>query len=128
MESLYGFFYPAYFFSNFIGTDINTIKDTVQNQASIPLDQFLVKYVYPSPELADFMGGKGIILFGSDAASMDMVDSQTLPNHNALRRNGVFILENLVLTGVPDGEYELIALPLKIKGGDGSPVRAILRG
>jgi arylformamidase len=92
-----------------------------------PIDQFLAEYVYPSPELADFMGGKGVILFGSDAASMDTVDSDTMSNHRALQRNGIFILENLALAGVPDGEYELIALPLKIKGGDGSPVRAILR-
>jgi arylformamidase len=93
-----------------------------------PLDQFLAEYVYPSPGLADFMGAKGVILFGSDAASVDSVDSGTLPNHHALQRNGIFILENLALAGVPDGEYELIALPLKIEGGDGSPVRAILRG
>jgi arylformamidase len=93
-----------------------------------PIDQFLAEYVYPSPELADFMGGKGIILFGSDAPSMDIVDSGTMPNHHALQRNGIYILENLALAGVPDGEYKLIALPLKIKGGDGSPVRAILRG
>ena len=92
-----------------------------------PLDQFFAEYVYPSPELADFMGEKGIILYGSDAASMDTVDSDTLPGHHALQRNGILILENLALAGVPDGEYELIALPLKIKGGDGSPVRAILR-
>jgi arylformamidase len=93
-----------------------------------PIDQFLTEYVYPSPELADFMGEKGVILFGSDAASMDIVDSGTMPNHHALQRNGIYILENLALAEVPDGEYELIALPLKIKGGDGSPVRAILRG
>jgi arylformamidase len=92
-----------------------------------PIDQFLADYVYPSPELADFMGQQGIILFGSDAASMDAVDSKVLVGHQALRRNGVAILENLALAGVPDGEYELIALPLKIQGGDGSPVRAILR-
>jgi len=92
-----------------------------------PHDQFLAEYVYPSPELADFMGENGVILFGSDAASMDTVDSGTLPNHHDLQRNGIFILENLALAGVPDGEYELIALPLKIQGGDGSPVRAVLR-
>ena len=44
-----------------------------------------------------------------------------------MRRNGVAILEGLLFTNVPDGDYELIALPLKIEGGDGSPVRAILR-
>jgi arylformamidase len=92
-----------------------------------PHDKFPTEIVYPSPELADFMARYGIVLFGSDAPSIDHVDSKTLPGHKALRRNHIAILEGLLLTGVPDGDYELIALPLKIEGGDGSPVRAILR-
>jgi arylformamidase len=58
---------------------------------------------------------------------MDAMDSTVLPGHNALLRNGIAILEWLNLAGVEDGLYELSALPLKIKGGDGSPVRAVLR-
>jgi len=92
-----------------------------------PADQFPTQFVYPSPELADFMAEHGIALFGSDAPSMDDMDSKTLPGHKALRRHRIAILEGLLLTDVPDGTYELIALPLKIEGGDGSPVRAILR-
>lgn len=92
-----------------------------------PLDQFPTEFVYPSPELADFLGQQGIVLFGSDAPSMDDVNSKSLPGHNALWRNRISILEGLLLNDVPDGRYELIALPLKIEGGDGSPVRAILR-
>ncbi len=92
-----------------------------------PLNEFPTQIVYPSPELADLMARYKVVLFGSDAPSMDDVNSESLPGHNALRRNGIAILEGLLLTGVPDGEYELIALPLKIEGGDGSPVRAILR-
>jgi arylformamidase len=92
-----------------------------------PLDQFPTDYVYPSPELADFMAASGIVLFGCDAPSMDEMNSKTLPGHKALRRHNIAILEGLLLTDVPDGAYELIALPLKIHGGDGSPVRAILR-
>lgn len=92
-----------------------------------PADQFPTQFVYPSPELADFMAGYGIVLFGSDAPSMDELESKTLPGHKALRRHKIAILEGLLLTDVPDGTYELIALPLKIEGGDGSPVRAILR-
>jgi len=42
-------------------------------------------------------------------------------------KNGISILEGLELQGVPDGTYELSALPLKIEGGDGSPVRAVLK-
>lgn len=92
-----------------------------------PLDQFPAEFVYPSPELADWLGQQNVVLFGSDAPSMDDRHSQSLPGHNALRRNRVAILEGLLLADVPDGHYELIALPLKIEGGDGSPVRAILR-
>ncbi|GIK43248.1 MAG: kynurenine formamidase [Chloroflexota bacterium] len=93
-----------------------------------PLNQFPTEFVYPSPELAELMGQHGVVLFGSDAPSMDDMNSKTLPGHKALRRLHIAILEGLLLTGVPDGAYELIALPLKIAGGDGSPVRAILRG
>lgn len=88
---------------------------------------FLENYVYPSPELADYLSEQGIILYGTDAPSMDAVNSKTMDGHQALRRNSIFILEGLDLSQVSDGLYELVALPLKIVGGDGSPVRAVLR-
>lgn len=84
-------------------------------------------YVYPSPELADRLGEQGIILFGSDAPSVDASDAEELEGHHALQRNAILILEGLDLSDVPDGLYELVAFPLKILGGDGSPVRAVLR-
>ncbi|MCL4805632.1 MAG: cyclase family protein [Anaerolineae bacterium] len=84
-------------------------------------------YVYPSPELAEHLGALGIVLYGADAPSMDVPESAALPGHHALQRNGIMILEGLDLASVPDGLYELVALPLKILGGDGSPVRAVLR-
>lgn len=89
--------------------------------------QFHHDYVYPSPELADFLGAKGIILYGADAPSMDASDDPTLPGHNALLRNDIMILEGLDFTAVADGLYELVALPLKLVDGDGSPIRAALR-
>ncbi|MFN0183864.1 MAG: kynurenine formamidase, partial [Aquabacterium sp.] len=64
---------------------------------------------------------------GIDTPSMDHADSKDLSGHHALFRGGVAILENLDLSAVPAGDYELIALPLRIKNGDSSPVRAILR-
>jgi len=88
---------------------------------------FYHEFVYPSPELADFLGSQGVILYGTDAVSMDAADSNNLPGHKALLKNGISILEGLELQGVPDGTYELSALPLKIEGGDGSPVRAVLK-
>jgi arylformamidase len=55
------------------------------------------------------------------------MDDDKLPGHKALLRNGIAILEWLNLSETADGLYELAALPLKIAGGDGSPVRAVLR-
>jgi arylformamidase len=92
-----------------------------------PMTQFYRNFAYPTPALADLLGQKGVILYGTDGPSMDFVDEPTLPGHHALRRNNVYILEGLDLRQAPDGLYELSAFPLKIAGGDGSPVRAVLR-
>ncbi|GAB4156227.1 MAG: kynurenine formamidase KynB [Planctomycetota bacterium] len=70
----------------------------------------------------------GVRLVGIDTPSVDHADSKTLDAHRALLRGGVAILENLDLSRVPAGDYELIALPLRLVGQDGSPVRAVLRG
>lgn len=69
----------------------------------------------------------GMVLVGIDTPSMDHAASKELEAHHVLYRGGVAILENLDLSAVEPGEYELIALPLRIKDGDSSPVRAILR-
>ena len=68
-----------------------------------------------------------MLLVGLDTPSVDPFDSKTLDAHHALCRGGVGILEGLVLDGVPEGIYELIALPLRMAGLDASPVRAVLR-
>ena len=68
-----------------------------------------------------------MILFGTDAPSVDLLDSKTLPGHRALHEHRIAILEGLKLSGVPDGVYDFVALPLNIVAGDGSPVRAALR-
>lgn len=90
-------------------------------------DIFRKDFTYFSAAAALALGKAGVRLVGTDSASVDVWDSKTLPAHQAFNQGGVFLLENLVLNEVPDGEYELIVLPLKIRGGDGSPVRAALR-
>ncbi len=69
----------------------------------------------------------GVMLIGIDTASIDPADSKTLPSHQVIRRRGLRVLENLVLDDVAEGDYELIALPLKLMSADASPVRAVLR-
>ena len=76
--------------------------------------------------IAEWMVRKGIRLLGVDVPSVDPQTSKDLPMHQAMNHNGRFILEGIVLEGVPAGVYQLAALPLKITGADGSPVRAVL--
>jgi arylformamidase len=80
-----------------------------------------------SPELIEWLHGRGVRLVGVDTPSVDLFDSKDLPTHRACLRFGLSILEGLILEGVPEGVYELIALPLRLVGFDASPVRAILR-
>lgn len=80
-----------------------------------------------SPELIDRLAADGVRLVGIDTPSIDLFTSKDLPSHAAVLRNDMAILEGLVLRDVPPGEFELIALPLKLMGFDASPVRAILR-
>jgi arylformamidase len=94
---------------------------------------------YPDPNAfsTDFAGlGSALIeelarrdvrLVGIDTPSVDTFDSKDLPAHQACLKHDLAILEGLVLDHVPEGVYELIALPLRIVCGDASPVRAILR-
>lgn len=80
-----------------------------------------------APELIDALHALGVRLIGIDTPSVDLFDSVDLPSHRAFLRNGMAILEGLDLSAVPDGHYELIALPLRLVGFDASPVRAVLR-
>ncbi len=77
-------------------------------------------------ELAPFLKEKGIELIGIDLPSVDPLDSKELGSHHSLQENGIGILEGLDLTDVKPGRYELVALPLPLQEGDGSPVRAVL--
>lgn len=92
-----------------------------------PHDVFPAQFIYPDPALAETLARAGIVLYGSESPSMDDAASKELPGHHALLDAGIAILEGLDLHAAADGVYELVALPLKIAGGDGSPVRAVLR-
>jgi arylformamidase len=78
-------------------------------------------------ETIDLLARHGVQLVGIDTPSVDPATSQELPSHQQLLRHRLRVLENLVLDEVPEGDYELIALPLKLMQADASPVRAILR-
>lgn len=80
-----------------------------------------------APQTIEKLADLGVQLIGIDTASIDPASSKTLDSHMVIRARNVRVLENLVLDDVPEGDYELIALPLKLTEADASPVRAVLR-
>ena len=79
-----------------------------------------------SAELVNHLASKGVCLVGIDTPSIDLADDKILESHQAIGKHDMGILEGIVLDKVQPGIYDLIALPLKIEGADGSPVRAVL--
>ena len=80
-----------------------------------------------APETIAWLAAMKVRLVGIDSQSVDPADSKTLDSHHLLLHHDLRVLENLVLDDVPAGDYELIALPLKLMTADASPVRAVLR-
>ncbi len=80
-----------------------------------------------APATIDLLADHGVRLIGVDTASLDPETSKTMDAHRRVAARGMAILEGLVLTDPPPGDYELIALPLPLVGLDASPVRAVLR-
>ena len=90
-------------------------------------NQSWVSFTAIAHETLGLLATKNVALVGIDTPSIDPADSQTLPSHHQLLAHDMRVLECLVLDDVPEGDYELIALPLKFMRSDASPVRAILR-
>lgn len=89
--------------------------------------KFQKKFVYITEEGAKFLVDYGVKLVGIDYLSVEKFGSSDYSTHHLLLRNQVVIVEGLNLSGVSSGEYELIALPLRLKGSDGSPARVVLK-
>jgi len=79
-----------------------------------------------TPELIQWLANKEVITIGIDTPSIDVFDSKSLETHQAVFDHDMAIVEGIVLSEVPEGEYTLIALPLKLQDADSSPVRAVL--
>ena len=90
---------------------------------------FRKDFTHLLPEAAGLLVNQGIKLVGTDYLSIEKFHSGHHRTHLTLLSKGVVIVEGLNLTGVPDGDYELICLPMKIAdgAGDGAPARVVLR-
>jgi len=99
----------------------------VRTYRHMPVDRWDGALAGFAPDVIERLADLGVRLIGIDTASIDPADSKTLEAHQVIRRRKLRVLENLVLDDVPEGDYELIALPLKLTTADASPVRAVLR-
>ena len=99
----------------------------VRTYRAFPLQHFDPNLTAFHPDTLHHLADLGVQLVGIDSASIDPADSKSLLSHQVIRQRGLRVLENLLLDDVPEGDYELIALPLKLTTADASPVRAVLR-
>ena len=114
--------------SDIAGFDaINTPRVLLKTNTFPDPEHWNADFAALSVELIDALAAKGVITIGLDTPSVDLQDSKDLPAHRAILKHKIAILEGLRLAHIPPGRYELIALPLKIKNADASPVRAVLR-
>jgi arylformamidase len=107
--------------------EIHTPRILLATRSFPDPDLFNEDFAGLSAELIDHLHARGVSLVGIDTPSVDLFESVDLPAHKRILQHDMAILEGLVLREVPEGEYELIALPLRLVGFDGSPVRAVLR-
>lgn len=99
----------------------------VRTYERAPIDRWDAQLAAYASDTVEQLASLGVKLVGIDTASIDPAESKSLDSHQVIRRLGLRVLENLVLDDVPEGDYELIALPLKLMAADASPVRAVLR-
>ncbi len=112
----------------FAGVDCRaTPRVLFRSDAWTEVTQFPASWPQLAPGLATWLAAQGARLIGLDFPSVDHRESKDLPIHHEIGRAGLFILESLDLRAAEPGIYDLIALPLRIRGADGSPVRAVLR-
>lgn len=99
----------------------------LRTYAKAPTDRWDSEFASVAATTIALLAEHGVRLIGIDTPSLDPQESKTMDAHHAVRTNGMAILEGIVLDAVPAGDYELIALPLKLADMDASPVRAVLR-
>jgi arylformamidase len=92
-----------------------------------PVESWDAAFTAIAPATIELLGRHGVMLIGTDTPSLDPQDSKTMDAHKAVRNHGLSILEGLVLDDIAEGDYELIAPPLKLATLDAAPVRAVLR-
>ncbi len=108
-------------------TGCKKILFKTENSKKTAIDTFCKDYIYIALDAAEHLVECGVELVGIDYLSVEKFGNHTHDTHKKLLENNVALLEGIRLEKVSEGDYYLIALPLKIKGSNGSPVRAVLQ-
>jgi arylformamidase len=106
--------------------DLRVLLKT-RNSGLLRQSAFQEDYVYLTPDAATYLAQVGIKLVGFDYLSIEKFGSADYAAHLALLKAGVVIVEGLDLSEIEPGEYDMVCLPLRIAGADGSPARVVLR-
>jgi len=84
-------------------------------------------FAYIAPDAAQLLADAGVVLVGVDYISAEQFGAPAPRTHQILLGRGIPIVEGLDLRPVQAGDYDLIVLPLKVRGHEGAPARAIVR-
>ena len=109
-----------------IPPDTERLLFKTNNSRLLDDEDFRHDFVYLALDAARWLVERGVRLVAIDYLSVERMDAQPNIVHQTLLRAGVVIVEGADLRKVAPGPYLLACLPLKIEGGDGSPVGAVL--
>ena len=84
-------------------------------------------FAYIAPDAAQLLVDAGVKLVGIDYISAEQFGAPAPRTHRIILGRGTPIVEGLDLSDAPGGDYDLIVLPMKVRGHEGAPARAILR-
>lgn len=92
-----------------------------------PSHEFRRDFVAVGPDAAEALVARGVELVGVDYLSVQRFKVYEDRTHEILLKEGIAIIEGLNLQPISQGGYELICLPLRLRGSDAAPARVILR-
>lgn len=108
-------------------TGISRVLFKTRNSALLHRKDYEPDFVAFSVAAAELLADRGVTLVGLDYLSVAHAGDEQVPVHRAFLTRGVALLEGVDLSRVEPGRYELICFPLKVRGADGAPCRALLR-
>lgn len=91
------------------------------------MNEFDQDFVSIRADAAQYLVDQGVMTVGVDYLSIGGFNKDGVETHQIMLGAGIWVIEGLNLSEIKPGYYELICLPLKLEGADGSPCRVVLR-